>query len=171
MKYTEIPKFTQTPPYHVNVTLDYFEKWLEDYQNMGVQLNPDFQRGHVWTEKQQIAYVEYILQNGTSGKEFYFNHTNGLLSISRRPYEFVCVDGLQRITAILKFLHNKIPAFGTLCKDFEDRLRMSNVTFNVYVNNLKTKKLVLKWYLEMNSGGTPHTQEELDKVREMLKDN
>jgi hypothetical protein len=29
-------------------------------------------------------------------------------------------------------------------------------------------QMVLQWYLELNSGGTPHTKEELDKVKKML---
>jgi hypothetical protein len=37
------------------------------------------------------------------------------------------------------------------------------------VNDLKTEAEVLRWYLEINAGGTPHTEEELDKVRKMLK--
>ena len=29
-------------------------------EEMGLELNPDFQRGHVWTEQQQIAFLEYL---------------------------------------------------------------------------------------------------------------
>ena len=42
-----------------------------------------------------------------------------------------------------------------------------DLLFNV--NNLKTKKEVLKWYLEMNTGGTVHTKDELNKVKGMLE--
>jgi hypothetical protein len=38
-----------------------------------------------------------------------------------------------------------------------------------HVNDLKTREEVLIWYLEMNSGGTPHTKEELDRVKRMLE--
>ena len=31
---------------------------------MGLQFNPDFQRGHVWTEGQQIAFMEFLLKGG-----------------------------------------------------------------------------------------------------------
>ena len=60
MKFKEIPQLTREGSYQVNVPLRYvvdnIRKWEEDdyYQ---LQLNPKFQRGHVWTEKQQIAYV------------------------------------------------------------------------------------------------------------------
>jgi len=133
---------------------------------MNLQLCPDFQRGHVWTEAQQIAYVEYILRGGQSGRDIYFNCPGWH---SGEFGEYVCVDGLQRITALLRFVNDEIPAFGVLCSDYEDKLRMTN---NIvwHVNDLQTKKEVLTWYLEMNEGGTPHTQEELDKVRRMISD-
>lgn len=169
MKFKDIPKFTQRPSYHVNVGLDYIEDWINDnIEELGLQLNPDFQRGHVWTEKQQVAYIEYLLRGGSSGREFYFNRIGGMHDLRNLKAEFVCVDGLQRITAIMRFLHNKIKVFGLYLNEYEEGVRMADVIFSMNVNDLKSKKLVLIWYLEMNSGGTPHTEQELKKVEEMI---
>ena len=169
MKFEDIPKFTQRPSYHVNVDLDGLVEWIKSQEEIGLQLNPDFQRGHVWTKKQQVEYVEYLLRGGQSGKEFYFNRIGGMHNFKNTKADFVCVDGLQRITAILKFINNEIPAFGVYLKDY-DALRMADVTLSIWINDLKTKKDVLKWYLEMNSGGTPHTEQELNKVRKMIEE-
>lgn len=169
MKFSDIPQLTKRPAYHVNISLDYLEEWLKHQEEIGLQLNPDFQRGHVWTTEQQIAYVEYLLRGGASGKEFYFNRVGGMHAFRNLKADFVLVDGLQRITACLKFLKNEIPVFGHYLNEFEDKLRMLNVMFSVNINDLKTRKEVLKWYLESNSGGTPHTQEELDKVKRMIE--
>lgn len=38
----------------------------------------------------------------------------------------------------------------------------------VNINNLQTRKEVLQWYIEFNSGGTVHTKEEIDRVKELL---
>ena len=38
-----------------------------------VDLKPDFQREHVWTKEQQIAYLEYRFKGGRSGDTIYFN--------------------------------------------------------------------------------------------------
>lgn len=40
----------------------------------------------------------------------------------------------------------------------------------VHVNNLKTEKEVLQWYIDMNAGGTPHTTEEIDRVKKLIND-
>ena len=42
-----------------------------------------------------------------------------------------------------------------------------DLLFNV--NNLKTKAEVLVWYIEFNTGGTVHTEEEINKVKMLLE--
>lgn len=86
--------------------------------------------------------------------------------------DFVCVDGLQRLTALLKFLDNELAVFDGYCRsDIEGiDLLLRGITVKVSINNLPTKAAVLQWYLELNSGGTVHTQAELDRVRTMLKE-
>lgn len=167
MKFADIPKFTKTSPYTVNQPLESIQRWVDDMKSdYDLQLNPDFQRGHVWTIQQQIAYVEYLLRGGTSGRNLYFNSPHWMGSFKG---EMVCVDGLQRLTACLAFINNQIPIFGNYHKEFEDRLRLADITLIVNINDLKTKKEILTWYLEMNSGGTPHTDSELYRVRKLLE--
>jgi len=79
----------------------------------------------------------------------------------------VLVDGKQRLNAVLRFLRNEIPAFGHFYREFKDKLSMTGPSFRWHVNDLKGKKAVLNWYLELNAGGTVHTDAELDKVRTM----
>lgn len=161
--FRDIPRFTMPASYHVNIPLDYLVQQIDRYVGNGLQLNPDFQRGHVWTEAQQIAYVEYFLRGGTSGREIYLN----LPGLNWGEAEFVCVDGLQRITACLRFMENEIPAFGTLYKDYEGRISQQ-MNLSLWINTLETRQEVLTWYLELNSSGTAHTEAELDKVRGMI---
>lgn len=167
--FQKIPQFTRDSPYSVNSDWDYFFKWLEDKDMKGstpVELCPDFQRGRVWTEDQQIAYIEYALRGGKSGRDIYFNCSSWMKAYNT-PLQLV--DGLQRVTAVRRFMENEIPAFGTFLKDFSGKLRIFNAGFVVHVNTLQTRAEVLQWYLEMNSGGTPHTQSELDRVMGLLK--
>ena len=69
MKFRDIPQFTKHPANGVFVSLNYLEtKVNDDIRDYGLQLNPDFQRGHIWTEAQQIAFIEYVLRGGQSGR-------------------------------------------------------------------------------------------------------
>ena len=165
--FSDIPQFTKTPNYKVDVFLEDFERRIErDIKEYGLQLNPDFQRGHVWTEEQQIKYVEFILKGGKTGLDIYCNHPGWFRDWKG---DYVVVDGLQRITAIMKFLNNEIKVFGYYRNEFEVHIPIG-IFFHWHVNDLKTNKAVLRWYVEVNSGGTPHTEEEIDRVKRMMID-
>ena len=75
MKWNEIPKFCEfgiANPINFGFIsyIDFIKEQIEKYN---LQLTPNFQRGYVWTEYQQIKYVEFILRGGKSGRDFYFN--------------------------------------------------------------------------------------------------
>lgn len=172
VRFKDIPQFISDGNYQVNYPLHSLVKVInEEVETMGLQLNPNFQRGHVWSEEQQISWLEYHLRGGKSGNIIYFN--NPMWHSCREPKDceysdYVCVDGLQRITAIQRFIRNEITVFGSYYKEFEDGIRLLNQTMTLCVNDLKTEREVLQWYIDMNSGGTPHTDEEISKVKKMI---
>jgi len=170
-RFADIPKFISHGNYAVDYPIDYLIKWLEEEkQEMDLQMCPDFQRGHVWTEAQQIAFVEFLLRGGKSGRDLYFNCPSWHRQVPEGAYnDYVCVDGLQRITAINRFINNEIKVFESYRKEYTDSPRLLQDTMRVHVNDLKTKREVLQWYLEMNAGGTPHTDEEINRVRKMME--
>lgn len=170
-KFREIPKFTADGSYKIDCTFEYLLKMLKDFEeNDGLILNPNFQRGHVWTEEQQTAWLEFFFRGGKTGRTLYFNKPDWNRIIPNGRYnEFVCVDGLQRITAIRRFLGNEIPIFGSFFNEFTDGMDFMRDTIQVNINNLRTEKEVLQWYIDMNAGGTPHSKEEIARVQELLE--
>lgn len=130
-----------------------------------LDLEPDFQRAHVWTPEQQVSYVEYILHGGESGKELYFNCA-GWMRDWRGPY--VIVDGKQRLEAVRRFMRNEIPAFGRRLEEYRDKPDMITARFSWNVAALETRREVLQWYIAFNRGGTVHTAEEIAKVQRLL---
>jgi len=174
MRFQDIPQFTKSAPYMVNVSLDYlsahFTRYVVEY---GLDVNPDFQRGYVWTLDQKTRFMEYMLRGGTSGLDPYINCPT--FQSGRMGPEFpeswcVLVDGKQRLDAALGFVNNEVPVFGGhYMRDFTDKPRMTLCSFRWHVNDLKTRAECLQWYLDLNSGGTVHQPEELDKVRELLR--
>ena len=77
----DIPEFFRPPNCNIAVNWDYIESQLESYSDRGnetfkmggLDLNPDFQRGHVWDEAKQIAFVEFCLCGGQSSRDILFN--------------------------------------------------------------------------------------------------
>lgn len=172
VSFQDVPRFTSSGSYAVDYPMKHLVHWVEDeIAEQGLVLCPDFQRGHVWTEQQQVSYLEFLLRGGKTGRDLYFNCPSWQSQVQEGAYnEYVCVDGLQRLTAIQRFVGNELRVFGNLFSEFTGYLRTDQDNLRVHINDLKTKEEVLRWYLEMNSGGTPHAQKELRRVSEMLQD-
>lgn len=178
MRFEDIPKFIANGNYQINVFLTSLESQLEEYTvTYGLELNPEFQRGYVWTEEQQIAYVEFLLHGGKTANVIYFNspaYNDNYTESSQQgdlDQTILCVDGLQRLTALLRFMRDEIKVFGHYYSEFEDKKKYSmrySVSFNI--NGLLNKKDVLEWYVQFNSGGTVHTDEEINRVKAMIRE-
>lgn len=133
-------------------------------------LNPDYQRGPVWSEHQQRRYLGHCLTGGESPPIYVYRDRNSF----GVPQEVV--DGQQRLRAIYAFIGGQIPAeiyhkgawVELWWKDFDEVDRRSRfldakVTFGDW-----SREDRLRFYLRLNSGGVTHPAEELDRVRAML---
>lgn len=171
---TDIKKFPKSH-YVVDAPLNHLENSIKlycyDWLGGEVLMNPDFQRGHVWTEEQQIAYIEYLLREPDKGP--------GTMIVLNAPMfregksddpNVYCIDGLQRYTAIQKFLNNELKVFGYYMNEYEDcKVMLRAMTMQLAVFNFPTREEMLEYYLAFNSGGTVHSKEELEKVKGLLE--
>lgn len=170
-RFSDIQPFISKGDYEVNVALKRLERTLQEMaEDYKLELNPDFQRGRVWSEAQQISYVEFLLRGGATARVIYFNSPAFSGGTARGDLDdtILCVDGLQRLTAILAFLRNQIRVFGYFYNEYDDELTQDH-TLRFNVNSLLNRKDVLQWYLDFNSGGTVHSEEELARVRALLE--
>jgi len=169
MKFRDIPKFPRAH-YGVDVPWTDIERHLESWDApVGILvLDPEYQRAHVWSREQQIAFVEYRLQGGEVGGTLIFNCPHWLDVGRWGPTPIELVDGKQRLEAARAFLRGDIPAFGKCFAEFTDRLPFVDCTFRFQVCKLETRDEILRLYLNINAGGTPHTKAEINKVRAML---
>jgi hypothetical protein len=174
MKFEDIPTFITDGSYEVNISLNNLEKtireWVDD-KYFALQVCPDFQRGHIWSMGQQVNFVEFFLQGGKTGRVIYFNKPSWQNEATTDYDEFVIIDGLQRITALRMFMTGKLKVFGLYLNEFEGRLSQirsrDNLKFNI--NSLQTKREVLEWYLQLNTGGVVHSASEIERVKELLR--
>jgi uncharacterized protein with ParB-like and HNH nuclease domain len=164
LNFKDIIKYTKKGSYEIHLDWDSISDYIErKTTNLKLDINPDFQRGHVWTFDQCVAYVEYKLSGGPDAEILYFNCV-GWMHDYRGP--FVLVDGLQRLNAVRLFLDNKNRAFGHYYSEFTGPLQCQ---FKFNINNLKSRAEVLNWYIQMNSTGIPHTDKEISRVKELLQ--
>lgn len=164
-KWRSIPRLPQA---HHQVDVDW--RWLETTLRTypargGLNLNPDYQREHVWTREQQVAYVEYVLSGGEVGKAIIWNATSWPAD-DGKPIELV--DGKQRLEAVRAFMRGDIKAHGMSYAD-GDALGIE-CRFHWRICSLATRAEVLALYLNINAGGTPHTPSEIERVRSLLRE-
>ena len=64
-RFRDIPSFTRDGSWQCDFDFVYLLQFIDEHiKEYNLQLNPDFQRGHVWTEEQQIAWIEFFLRGG-----------------------------------------------------------------------------------------------------------
>lgn len=163
-----LPKGVRHATHSIDVGLGSLESTLEHYQkDMGLDMDPDFQRGHVWTREQQIAFVEFFLRDGVTGRNIYTNCIGWYGAAMPGPY--VLVDGKQRLTALLAWIHGEFPVFGSIMRS-DVRLTIGRNTLKWHINDLETREEVLAWYCALNEGGVIHTKEEIARVKALIKE-
>jgi hypothetical protein len=175
LRFRDVPKFTRAASYACDVSWhflpDHYARYVREY---GLDVDPPFQRGYVWTQQQKIRYCEFILRGGATGRDLYLNCPgwNNTVTLGPRTGQlgYVClVDGKQRLDAVLGFLADEMPVFGHLRSEYSDEPDIIDARFHWHVNDLQTWPEVLQWYIDLNAGGTVHSDEEIHRVREMIR--
>jgi hypothetical protein len=171
---SSIPQMLQYN-YAVDWHLDHIEDSLEHYrESYGLDLSPEFQRGHVWTMEQRIKFVEYILKGGKIYAPIIFNSPAFAGHRHHKDSDLdetvIIVDGLQRLTTMRMFMHNEVGVFGGYkLNDFDNpKLITRGFHFRVAVNTLQTRKELLQFYIELNEGHIAHSSEEIARVKGLL---
>jgi hypothetical protein len=161
-----------------DVDIAYINESLERYFKVyNLDLNPDFQRGHIWSQEQQIKYIESLVKGfvGLAARTITFNNPSFGRDKDKHSDldQMLCIDGLQRLNAIMGFVNKKFTIFekelGGVDLNYFNKSSFSlqTQTIKFQIMNMQTKLEVLNYYINFNSGGTPHTENEINRVKSM----
>lgn len=167
--------------YTVDWQLGMLEKTLADIEaNMiearGVfELNPDFQRGHVWTDAQRTSFVEALIRGAITGRVLFncpgwSRPSKGVGDIAENTFQ--CIDGLQRLTAVRRFMAGEVKVFDGMTaaelagSPFDPRRLTLRLQVGVY--EFTSRAELLRFYLDLNTGGSVHAPQEIERVRGLL---
>lgn len=146
------------------------DSYIEDYN---LNLNPTYQRGHVWSQEQQIAFIE-ALHRGLI-KETIIKFNIPLFNIKEsentgNESEATCIDGLQRLTALMEFQKGNFKIFDNRLsyQDFLENNYSYGAPIFIEVYEINDRKELLKFYLDLNFGGKPHSQSEFNRISEEI---
>lgn len=118
---------------------------------------PPWQRGLVWTEAQQVSFIESAWRGIPLGT-YTYNQTD-----YDSPLDNLLIDGQQRMHSIERYLRGDFPVLGWRYADLPiaDRRRWAmTVTFAAYKCASDDEDYLKGYYNLMNFGGVSHRPEE-----------
>lgn len=172
MNMSEIRSLIPIPSSQVDEDLRYF---FQSDRRRELNMDPDYQRGHVWTRDQQVAFVGYFLSGGPV-PNIWIQRYDSARTGGRQYHELAIevLDGKQRLTALQAWMDGKIPA-RLVNGDVIWSADLSTVDWRFcrgikinYVDLTRAEQLNL--YVNLNAGGTPHSPDEIARVEAMIQD-
>ncbi len=115
---------------------------------------PPFQRPAVWTQEQQIKFIESCWMGLPIGA-FVYNQTPDYES----PYDCWLLDGQQRVRTVLMYMDDEFPVMGYLFSELTqaDHRRWSmSTSFPCLKTCLESEEELKEVYMRLAYGGTPH---------------
>lgn len=148
-------------------------KMYRKYAEEEIDINPEYQRELVWTDKQKQEYILAILKQRAKITPVIIEK---LTEQGTVLYEIL--DGKQRLTALFDYIDNKYPLqTGEYFKDLSAKdinvitqTRVSYTRITSYKECDVPLDFKLAYFLEINALGTKITDEHIEKIENKLKE-
>lgn len=142
------------------------------FSKYGIDLEPEYQRGNVWDLEQKRALIDSVFRNIDIGK----------LAIIKRPWGpdgnkpatpklYEMLDGKQRLTALIEYYTGQFTYrgkyFHELC--WGDKGHFKYYTVSIAETDPLTKEQKYRYFLKLNTTGTPVDAEHMAKVAGLLQ--
>jgi Protein of unknown function DUF262 len=118
---------------------------------------PPFQRPAVWTQGQQIRFMESAWLGFSLGEVVITD------AQQQEGLDRLIIDGQQRMMALAAYLDDAFPVFGLRYSELSERdvrrLRMSITIGIVWLKHDLSMERLEELYTRMNYGGTAHAPE------------
>lgn len=133
----------------------------------GMDYEPEYQRGHVWTMDQRYALIDSIFNNIDIGK-FTFIH-RGYSNLDEPYYEVL--DGKQRMTTIVMFYEDRFPYRDKVFSRMHGRDQGHFENYQALIAETDgatmTREQKLRYFLKLNTAGAPQDPEHVAKIKDL----
>jgi hypothetical protein len=144
----------------------------------GVDRNPFYQRGDVWTLEQKVALIDSIFNEIPIGAMILAKRDFGYTEDGKIAIAEEIIDGKQRFTTIIDFVCDKFPYNGLYYSELHphDRNRFDNSQVMIgemnfrYFDGKYNEKEVLETFVRLNIGGTSMNPEVIEAAKDRLKE-
>lgn len=124
---------------------------------------PPFQRDNdKWTESMQVSFIENLLMGYRTFLMFYEVGDKGMINCK-------LLDGLQRLTALYRFMTGEITAFGRTFDELWDAkvIYPNFTTISLRVYNFSSEHEAVQFYIKINENIT-HSRADIARAKKYL---
>ncbi len=161
---TETNSLIQNEDVKINFSNSSIESVIFKVLHFGVDFDPEYQRGLVWSMEDKTALLDSVFNNIDIGK-FAFIH-NGYTT----HYGYQILDGKQRLTTLVDFYLNKFPYKGKYYNELSAKDKRWFLNRQVAVGEMReaTREQIIKYFIMLNTTGHVVDKEHLDQVAQLI---
>jgi hypothetical protein len=136
------------------------------YYNFGLDMEPDYQRGNVWTLDDKVKLIDSIFNNVDIGKFVFIK-----LPFREGCPSYECLDGKQRVTALVEFNEGRFAYKGMTIHQMcgHDQDHFGDYPISMAHLSPMTDKQKYEYFLKLNMGGKAQDPRHLAYVKGLLE--
>jgi len=152
-----------------NYNLQYSKKsidgLLSHYFTWNVNLDPEYQRDLVWSNKDKEDFITSVLEGTDIGKIVIIDHSYEYSKQTTVEYEIL--DGKQRLSTLIDFYLDRWKYRGYYYSELDVKLkyRFNNATISVAEYKTDDVDEKIKLFLSINDTGITMSREHLNNIR------
>lgn len=146
--------------------------FLREYSRDTYDFDPFYQRDLVWTREQKQAFIKALLLEETDVRPTFLDN---MYQASIQKHEYEILDGKQRLSAILSYVHNEFSVDGYFYKDLNKIDTYAFLTTPIVYKLIKyygpngqeelSDQHKIELFLQMNEYGQRVSDEHLQKIK------
>lgn len=151
---------------HISYYQNNVSSLLYTHYHFGVDFDPDYQRGNVWTREDKVKLIDSIFKDVDIGK----------FVLIQRPIEddqfgYEMLDGKQRFFALMEFFENRFSYRGKFYRDLHcrDRYHFKEYRISRAEVHKVSPKDKYRLFLRLNQGGKEIERSHMERVKELYE--
>ena len=162
--------FTMNRDLRINYMQQDINSLLTKHYSFGVNYEPDYQRGSVWTDEDRELLLESIFLGADIGKFVFAHYDDNDWYETNCSYEVV--DGKQRLLTLVAYYENRFPYKGKYYNDLskEDKYTFKRTMVSVGEIQDYTKETILRIFIMLNRGGKVVDDKIIENAKRLLEE-